>query len=546
VTGTLEAAQAFPDHPGPDDERPDGGDDSEGRQSRRRPPLRERLAPPMPDDRLWGWVGPLIVTAIGAVLRFVHLGSPHVFSFDETYYAKDALALLRYGYEQDTVNNANDLILAGHTNVFAGTASFVVHPPLGKWVIASGEWMFGVTPFGWRFGPAVLGTLSILLIARIVRRMTRSTLLGCLAGLLLALDGLAIVLSRTALLDGTLSFFVLAAFGALVVDRDRARSRIAAWVAERGTDPQVGNDRGPKLGWRPWRLLAGVLLGLALGTKWNGLFFLAAFGLMSVFWDLGARRAAGIRSPYLATLRRDVGPAFVSIVPPAVVVYCLLWLPWLITFSHQKRTWALGARGPSFLPENVRALLDYHSQMLRFNTTLTSPHPYAAKAIGWLLQIRPTAFWDQYYNNGQSGCTSSKCIREVTSIGTPVLWWAAAAALLWLVWRWIGARDWRAGAVLGAVAAGWLPWVVIWRNRTIFTFYSVSFLPFLVIGLTLLLGAVLGAEEASNRRRTWGAAVVGGFVLLVLADAAWMWPVWVGNIMPTADWLRRMWFPGWI
>ena len=134
--------------------------------------------------------------------------------------------------------------------MFTGKASFIVHPPVGKWVIGLGEWLFGVTPFGWRFMPAVLGTAMVLMLCRIVRRMTRSTLLGCMAGLLLAVDGLSIVLSRTALLDGTLAFFVLAAFGALVIDRDRARLRLR------------GLGRGPRTGpgWRrttPARTSAG-------------------------------------------------------------------------------------------------------------------------------------------------------------------------------------------------------------------------------------------------------------------------------------------------
>src|ERR1019366_8078491 len=75
-----------------------------------------------------------------------------------------------------------------------------------------------------------IGSLAILLLARIPRRMTRSTLLGCIAGLLMALDGLEFVMSRTALLDIFLMFWVLAAFGCLVVDRDVTRARLAAAV----------------------------------------------------------------------------------------------------------------------------------------------------------------------------------------------------------------------------------------------------------------------------------------------------------------------------
>ena len=32
--------------------------------------VRDRLVPPMPTDRLWGWLGPLLVTAVAGVLRF--------------------------------------------------------------------------------------------------------------------------------------------------------------------------------------------------------------------------------------------------------------------------------------------------------------------------------------------------------------------------------------------------------------------------------------------------------------------------------------------
>ena len=522
-----------------------------GRRLRDRLPVRDRIAPAMPDDGRWGWGGPLIVTAVAAYLRFTGLGSPHVFSFDETYYAKDALSLWRFGYEQETVPNANDLILSGHTHVFTGQASYIVHPPVGKWVIGFGEWVFGVTPFGWRFMPAVLGTLMVLMLARIVRRMTRSTLLGSIAGLLLALDGLSIVLSRSALLDGVLAFWILAAFGCLVIDRDHMRQRLADWAEARqagdgAADPDRSADLGPRLGLRPLRLLAGVLLGLACATKWSGIYFLFAFGSMTVLWDLGARRAAGIRKPYLATLRRDAITGFLLLVPTTFVVYCIAWLPWLFTFSHQKRSWILGRRGWPFLPDNVRALLDYHSQMLKFHTHLDTPHPYAAKAIGWLIQVRPTAFWSIELKPGQQGCLASQCTREVTSLGTPLLWWAATAALVWMLWRWIGARDWRAGAVLGAVAAGWLPWVILYRDRTIFTFYEVAFAPFMVMALTFAIGAVIGTRDVSPTRRTWGAAAAGGYLLLVVANTAWIWPVLVGTVLAQPDWLRRLWFRGWI
>jgi 4-amino-4-deoxy-L-arabinose transferase-like glycosyltransferase len=118
-----------------------------------------------------------------------------------------------------------------------------VHPPLGKETIAVGEWLFGLTPFGWRLMVAILGSLAILMTARIARRMTRSNLLGCVAGLLLALDGLEFVMSRTALLDISVMFWVLAAFGCLLIVRDRSR------LAGRAPCCGRGKSRRSRRGW---------------------------------------------------------------------------------------------------------------------------------------------------------------------------------------------------------------------------------------------------------------------------------------------------------
>ncbi|HLU71209.1 MAG TPA: phospholipid carrier-dependent glycosyltransferase, partial [Nonomuraea sp.] len=55
---------------------------------------RHRLVPPMRESALWGWLGPIAVAIFGGVLRFTDLGRPHAVVFDETYYVKDAYALL--------------------------------------------------------------------------------------------------------------------------------------------------------------------------------------------------------------------------------------------------------------------------------------------------------------------------------------------------------------------------------------------------------------------------------------------------------------------
>src|SRR5699024_10358993 len=91
--------------------------------------------------------------------------------------------------------------------------------------------VFGAdTGTGWRFSAAVAGTLSVLLTTLIAQRLFRSVFLGGIAGLLLAVEGHHLVMSRTGLLDIFLSFFVLAAFGALLLDRVDGRRRLAEGI----------------------------------------------------------------------------------------------------------------------------------------------------------------------------------------------------------------------------------------------------------------------------------------------------------------------------
>ena len=157
----------------------------------------ERLRDAPPPDRLFSWLVTLGITAIALVIRLVNLGYPKYLVFDETYYPKDAWSLLKFGYERNWPDTANDAIVAGNPNVFSDTAAFIVHPPVGKWLIAFGEAMFGMNSFGWRFMPMIFGVLLVVVTIRLARRLSRSTLIGAIAGILLTFDGLAFTMSRS-------------------------------------------------------------------------------------------------------------------------------------------------------------------------------------------------------------------------------------------------------------------------------------------------------------------------------------------------------------
>ena len=580
------------------------------------PSLRAWLAPPIPGDAVLGWLGPLLVTVFAGFLRFDRLGTPKAVVFDETYYAKDALALLRFGWEHNTVKDADKLLIADpDAYIWSSGASFVAHPPAGKWMIAIGEWLFGATPFGWRFAAAVCGTLSVLILCRVTRRMTGSTLLGCMAGLLLALDGLQFVTSRAALLDIFVMFWILAGFACLVADRDRSRRTLAERVEAHGAagyGPFV-----PHL----WRLAAGVCLGLACATKWTGVFYVAAFGIMVVFWDFGARRAAGVRRPFAGAVLLDAIPAFVQLVVVALITYLATWWGWIF----RPGGWGRG-KVADFVParpfEALPDLWRYHAEMLNFHTGLDSEHPYQSWPWDWPILRRPVAF---FYTEPKNACDADRCSREILGIGTPALWWGALVALVLVAGIWLMLRDWRAGAILLGFLAGWLTWFPsAFADRTMFLFYATPMIPFMVMAIVLVFGYLIGparsraaaggvpvvpaaaddgavpvggrqtvpgfrpevherttvgtigagyglyddtpetagasagsppgGRDAAGRppaaqvspRRAGGAAAAGAYVLVVLANFAYLYPVLAAKIMTYDDWHARIWFGSWI
>ena len=547
-----------------------------------RPTLRDLLVPAMPTDRAAAWLWALGVSAVAAVLRFWNLGNPPQVVFDETYYVKDSYSLLKFGYERAVVDPPDGetpidaQILAGRTDIFELGDSYVVHPPMGKWMIAFGEGLFGLTPFGWRFSVALAGTLSVLMLTLIARRLFRSTLLGVVAGFLLALDGLAIVMSRTALLDGLLAFWLIAAVGCVLKDRDHGRLRLVErYEAARAAGSLTPG--GPRIGVRWWRIAAGVCFGLAIATKWSGLFVLAACGLLVVAWDIAARKALGLRRPYSAGIIYDGIPAFASMVVVALGSYLVSWTGWFLAERSHDRQWAAGQGNPvvSFFgamrwqlpdslawlaPDALRSLWHYHSAAFGFHNSLNltdNPHPYAATAWRWLYLGRPTQFEFSDYTassspaptgvNGtpEATCGAARCARDVVGLGTPAIWWAGCIALVVLLVLWLGRRDWRAAAILVLVASTWLPWLR-WSDRPIFAFYAVAIVPFLVLAITLVLGYVLGPPGADRRRRRWGAAMVGAYVLLVVVNTGYLYPVFTGEWIPYDGYSARMWFSVWI
>jgi dolichyl-phosphate-mannose-protein mannosyltransferase len=353
------------------------------------------------------------ILTFAALIRFWRLGEPNTLVFDEIYYVDGARDLLSYGVE---------VKVEGQTI----SPEFVVHPPVGKWLIALFIQLLGDNSFAWRTASALAGLASVYLIYKVAMELFSSTAIALLAAALLTLDGLAIVLSRTALLDNLLAFFILTSFYFLI-------------------KKQI------------WSM--AIFLGLSIATKWSGIYFLILFILYLM----------------ISALIRADRKNFFKLIPATLLsfsIYLISWLGWFLSKSGWQRESA---------SNSLLALWNYHREIYGFHSTLTSSHPYQSSPFGWLLMARPTSF---FYESPDS-CGAEKCSQEILALGNPLLWWLGFFALFALVGYWLARRDRSSSLILLGMLAGYAPWF-LYGDRTKFTFYAIVFLPFIILAIAYL------------------------------------------------------------
>jgi len=418
-------------------------------------------------------IAPILIALVSFFLRIFHLGDIKTFIFDEVYYVDGARDLLKFGVE-----------------VTGNNPEFIVHPPIGKWLIALGIQLFGDSAFGWRFTTAVAGSLMILLIALIAHRLFRNPLLTGLASALMAVDGLALVHSRTALLDNFLALFILIATYCFI-------RRQYWWTA--------------------------IALGIALGIKWSAIYFILVFGVIALYRAFTHHTGKALIRPTLERIGQFV------LLPTGI--YLISWIGWF----NSQRGWAR-----DYSANVLTSFVHYHQQILNFHTSLTEKHTYQANPWSWLIMGRPTSFFYQ----SPKGCGADSCSQEILALGTPLLWWSATIALSVVVGLWIRAALMRRiepalTIIVAGMTAGYLPWF-FYQSRTVFTFYAIVFQPFLILAL------VYCAQLIRSKFGRRGEIVIAAGILLITLNFLYFLPIYMGDVITYEAWRDRMWFPSWI
>jgi dolichyl-phosphate-mannose-protein mannosyltransferase len=432
-------------------------------------------ASPHPHDRDPAWWCLIIPLAFGVVAAW-RLSLPSQPYFDEVHYvpaAREFLAWWRTG-EGGWLNPE--------------------HPPLGKYLIALGIAVLGDDAVGWRIMPLIAGMVALGAAMRALWHASANRFAVIAFGLLLASGFPLFVHARIAMLDIIMAAFLL----------------VAAWqFAAAIHEPETGR----------WRLaLTGVMLGLAMASKWNaaplamlpGITFLAARAMAGRRRLLMSRRGAPVPG---ITLLEAFG--WLGLVPLAV--YALTFLPglWMGTFLR-----------PSLVSEH--GLIGAQIEMLRLQSSVITPHTYMSTWPQWVLNTRGIWYLYEFADGAQRG---------VLLIGNPLTMLAGLPALIWCAYAGIARRKWAMLACVVGYLVSLGLWVIAPKPVQFYYHYLMPS-TFLLAALALALADLRGIPRIGWL--AWG--VLAGSLALFAVFLPILSATPLAGEMSFTSW---MWLEGW-
>ncbi len=407
----------------------------------------------MRSEGSWAYRAMLLVSvfavALGVSARIYHLGFPSRILWDEKYFPVMANKYLH------------------------GTYQFDLHPPLGKFIIAVGISLFGNDAIGWRIMPLIFGLALLPLVGALGYYCLKERVGALLLVAFFSVETIYIVNSRVGVMEIFLVFLVLATF--LVALRAEGSRQV---------------------------ILACVLLGLAIATKWAA--FPVAVPVGYVLWRKGL-------------FRQFVGGLWIS----AVVYVAVVYVGALISVTANP----------------VEAWLwvwDWHLKAAD-KISAAIPHGWGSPWWSWPIMLRPIRYF--YGVNGDG------LLQVVMAIGVLLIWWSSTLAVLAGIFdiarkaiaRKLSADDPIIPIVLGYVFL-LVPWIPGTRIPYIYNYLPIY--PFAILALAYWLCKLW------NSRR-WGPWLVVGFATCAVALSVYFLPLAIALPIREDDLMNRIWTDYW-
>lgn len=388
------------------------------------------------------------------------------------------------------------------------------HPPLGKLFMTLGIWIFGMTPFGYRFFGALIGVLMLPALYVTAKYLLRSRKYAFAAMFLFAVDMMHLTQTRIATIDSYPVFFIMMSYLFMIkyvlLDHAELPLRRLLWP----------------LFW------SGLFFGLSVASKWIGLY--AGVGLAILYFTSIAsqiRRSGARFSPQNPAVYKAAQTAL------GCIVFFLL-IPALIYYLSYI---------PYFAPTggiSLERLLSTQQSMLRYHSTpgLGADHPYQSPWWQWPLIGKPMWYALDYYEPQGYNAT-------IFAMGNPSVFYVSFAAMLLtlmaMLGRVVSALRGKKRVISACFCIGigflsqYLPWVIVPRSTYIYHYFAS--IPFIILAGCYVFQT---AERLFPARKKGINALLILYLAVSFAMFIAFYPYGTG-ILTSNAWLDAMkWFKG--
>lgn len=327
------------------------------------------------------------------------------------------------------------------------------HPTLGKLIISLGIRIFGMNPFGWRFMGTLFGVLMLPILYHLLKRLFGSTFLSATGTFLMAFDFMHYTQTRITTIDTYAVFFILLMYDAMVVF----------------LQSDILRD-----GWKKTHVplfFSGLFMGLGVASKWTVAY--GAVGLAVLYFGkLGFTYRAVVQNR-----DKSVGMRVARFKEKAITLclWCVLFfiaIPFSVYFAAFLPL--------TTLPWNSYNIVDrffaYQFHMYNYHSTLKATHTFESPWYQWPFDIRVVWYYGKYDADGIPGA-----MRTISVLGSPLFWWAGAAAVVWSFWGAFKKRAFPALVAAVGFLSAYIPWVLVPRCTFIYHYFTA--VPFMLIAL---------------------------------------------------------------
>ena len=296
----------------------------------------------------------------------------------------------------------------------------------------------------WRLPGVLLGAILAFFLVLLARRLFASPAVAWLAGAAVLLCGSMFAQARIGMNDIYVATFIVAAWYFIIAAHTPRRSAVIDIV------------------------IAGILLGLGLASKWAAAYtlggvFVLSVGVTAFAYERG-RPGTGGPLDLLAGRGRSAALLFASFAVIPLIIYVATYASWF---------------GGKTAPYGWN-LWELTQQMYWYHSSLTAPHCAGSPWWSWPLDLKPV-----YWYFGASGGGANGYIYDAGNI---VLFWAALPAAALTVALAIRARSWPLGVLSLAMLAQYLAWIPI--SRVLFFYHFFTVLPFYLLSLAAMLAVL--------------------------------------------------------